>query len=88
MILSAGLDGIKQQVKLRPMLGDTAAESVTEPMPTNLQASLDALKRDDFLISLLGTELSTAYIAVRESEAKLNCDKSLEEEVTNALIKA
>jgi glutamine synthetase len=54
-------------------------------MPLTLQASLDVLKTDNFLLSILGSKLSTAYIAVRESEAKLNCEKTLEEEVADAL---
>lgn len=87
MILSAGLEGMKQQVKLRPMLGDSSAVLV-EPMPTTLQASLDKLKKDDLLLSVLGTELSTAYVAVRESEVNLNSKKTLEEEVADALNKA
>jgi len=86
MILSAGLQGIKSQAKLRPMLGDATAADATAPeMPRTLQASLDILKNDDYLLSILGDELSTAYIAVRESEAKLGCKKTLDEEVADAL---
>lgn len=84
MILSAGLQGMKNRAKLRPMLGDAAAAH----LPTTLQASLDILKNDDYLLSILGDKLSTAYIAVRESEAKLNCKKTFEEEVADALNRA
>jgi len=89
MILSAGLQGIKHQKELRPMLGasDLGAVSV-DSMPTSLQASLDILKSDDLLVSILGPELSTAYIAVRESEATTNCKKTIEEEVADALSRA
>jgi glutamine synthetase len=85
MILCAGLQGMKQQTKLRPMLGDSNTAALPVDMPLTLQASLDVLKTDNFLLSILGSKLSTAYIAVRESEAKLNCEKTLEEEVADAL---
>jgi hypothetical protein len=44
------------------------------------------LKANDTLLSLLGQELSTAYIAVRESMVQI--DKSIEEEVMDAFNKA
>lgn len=86
MILSSGLQGIKQEAKLRPMLGTNTAEPLVE-MPTTLQSSLDNLKTDTFLLSMLGTELSTAYIAVRESEVNLNSKSTLKEEVSDALVR-
>jgi len=82
MILAAGMEGIKKGRKLRPM----ATDATSEPLPQSLQESLDLLKNDEFLLSILGPELSTAYIAVRESEAKN--EKSLEEEVMDAFHKA
>jgi glutamine synthetase len=89
MVLSAGLQGMKHRKKLRPMVGDVAASyqdvvSVNS-MPTSLQTSIDILKADDFLLSILGSALSTAYIAVRESEASVSSKKSLEDEVADAL---
>lgn len=77
MILSAGMEGLKCGKVLRPMASaDTAASA---PLPQSLSESLDCLKEDNFLLSVLGQELSTAYIAVREFEAK--AETSLEEEV-------
>jgi len=81
-ILAAGMDGMKRGKKLRPALSDAA----TEPLPKSLQESLDLLKEDDLLISVLGPELSRAYIAVREFEAQH--EKTLEEEVIDAFKKA
>lgn len=79
MILSAGMQGLKSGKKLRPMASADAAA----PLPQSLHESLDCLKRDDFLLSVLGPEFSTAYIAVREYEAQNQ--SSLEEEVAAAL---
>ncbi len=61
-------------------------ESNALPLPQSLQESLDALKKDELLLSILGDELSTAYIAVRELEART--ETSLEEEVSAALNRA
>lgn len=82
MILAAGMDGMKNERKLRPMI--TGATS--EPLPQSLQESLDLLKKDEVLLSILGPELSTAYIAVRESEAQN--EKTFDEEVMDAINKA
>jgi len=81
-ILAAGMDGMKNERKLRPMIDDAAIE----PLPNSLQESLSLLKKNQFLLSVLGPELSTAYVAVRESEAM--SDTSLEDEVMDAYNKA
>eukprot|EP00804_Cyclotella_cryptica_P012911 CCRYP_002261-RA/>CCRYP_002261-RA protein AED:0.36 eAED:0.36 QI:0/-1/0/1/-1/1/1/0/109 len=92
VILLAGLQGMKHGKKLRPMLGDVDAAYqdvvLVKRMPTSLQNSLDILKADDFLLSILGSELSTAYIVVSEAEAAVCCKKPLEDEVTDALKRA
>lgn len=77
-VLAAGMDGLKNGSELRPMIAD----AVSEPLPKSLQESLNLLKKDDFLLSVLGPELSTAYVAVREYEAKI--EKTLEAEVIDA----
>ena len=56
------------------------------PLPQSLQESLDLLKKDELLLSILGSELSTAYIAVRELEAR--AETTLEEAVVAALNRA
>lgn len=88
MILSSGLQGMKEQAKLRPELRDYNAAEAVESLPTSLQASLDALKSDNFLLSLLGNKLSTAYIQVRESEINFSGDRTFKEEVAEALERA
>jgi glutamine synthetase len=80
MILSAGIEGVKIGKELRPK---ASADAAASPLPQSLQESLDCLKRDEFLLSVLGPELSTAFIAVREYEA--HNESSLEEEVAAAL---
>jgi len=82
-ILAAGMEGIKNGKVLRPMMND---ENNALPLPQSLQESLDSLKKDELLLSILGDELSTAYIAVRELEA--HTETTLEEEVAAALNRA
>ena len=82
MVLVAGIDGIKNEKALRPMIDDAPSE----PLPKSIQESLDLLKKNEFLLSVLGPELSTAYIAVRESEVQI--EKMIEEEVMDAFNKA
>ncbi|KAL9187947.1 hypothetical protein ACHAXT_006325 [Thalassiosira profunda] len=82
-VLAAGMDGIKRERTLRPAMDDVTA---SEPLPGTLQESLDLLKKNELLLHVLGSELNTAYIAVRESEAQI--EKTLEEEVVDAFNKA
>jgi len=83
MVLAAGMHGLKNRRNLRPPM---EADDRSEPLPESLQESLDLLKANNTLLSLLGQELSTAYIAVRESMVQI--DKSIEEEVMDAFNKA
>ena len=80
MIIAAGLDGILKQKVLRPS-GDG------ELLPTSLADSLHILKGNELLSSLLGPELMTAYVAVRES-ILLTEKTSLEAQLLDAFIKA
>eukprot|EP00984_Skeletonema_dohrnii_P024654 scaffold13802_cov94-Skeletonema_dohrnii-CCMP3373.AAC.1 len=70
------MEGIKNGKVLRHMMDD---ENNALPLPQSLQESLDSLKKDELLLSILGDELSTAYTAVRELEART--ETTLEEEV-------
>ena len=82
LILAAGMDGMKSKKKLRPMIDNVPAE----PLPKSLQESLDLLKKNALLLSVLGYELSTAYIAVRESEIQI--ERTIAEEVIDAFNRA
>lgn len=81
MILAAGMDGMKNGKKLRPSIDETK-----EPLPSTLKESLGILKENESLLSAMGPELSTGYLAVREFEAGL--ERSLEEEVKDAYDRA
>lgn len=83
MVLAAGMHGLKNGRNLRPPM---EADDRSEALPESLQESLDLLKANDTLVSLLGQELSTAYIAVRESMVQI--DESIEEELMDAFNKA
>ncbi len=74
----AGIDGIRRSLQAgEPLLADPAvldpAErerlSVTR-LPSNLGVALDALEADSYLMSVLGPLRSTAYLAVKRSEAE------------------
>ncbi|KAL7547645.1 hypothetical protein ACHAWF_010934 [Thalassiosira exigua] len=82
MILAAGMEGMVNEMELRSMVTD----DTREPLPQTLQESIELLKKNESLLSVLGPELSQAYVAVRETESKI--EKSLEEEVTDAFNKA
>lgn len=83
VVLSAGMEGIKNEKVLRPMMTD---ESNAPPLPQTLQESVELLKKDELLLSILGDDLSTAYIAVKELEAR--SESTLEDEVATALKRA
>jgi glutamine synthetase len=73
----AGLDGIRRSLDPgEPLLVDPATLEAAERerltvvrLPGSLTAALDALADDEFLLSALGPLRSTAYLAVKRSEA-------------------
>ncbi len=74
----AGIDGIRRSLDAgEPLLADPAALDPAERerlsvarLPSNLRAALDALEADSYLMSALGPLRSTAYLAVKRSEAE------------------
>ncbi|HUW87201.1 MAG TPA: glutamine synthetase family protein [Candidatus Paceibacterota bacterium] len=76
-LIACGLDGIQRKLEPgEPCEHDPARLSPEElargkvrPLPTSMSAALDELEKDQFLLDTMGTMLSTAYIAVRRSEA-------------------
>jgi glutamine synthetase len=74
----AGIDGIRRSLSPgEPLLVDPAVLDSAERMrlsvvrlPASLGAALDALEADSFLMSALGPLRSTAYLAVKRSEAE------------------
>ena len=70
-IISSGLEGIAKNWKLRPENGPAEMESKNEALPFTFEESLNILEKDDFLCKeVLGSKLSTAYIAVRRAEVE------------------
>ncbi|HSZ38877.1 MAG TPA: hypothetical protein VK817_02865 [Trebonia sp.] len=73
----AGLDGLRRALSpSEPLLADPAtlspakrSEFSVSPLPSSLSAALDALEADSVLMSALGGLRSTAYLAVKRSEA-------------------
>jgi glutamine synthetase len=74
----AGIDGIRRDLDAgEPLLVDPATLEVSERerlsvfrLPSNLGVALDALEADPYLMSALGPLRSTAYLAVKRSEAE------------------
>lgn len=85
-ILSSGLDGIVRQLTLRPKVGPSDAGG--DALPDTLDKSLACLREDKVLLSVLGKELSTGFIALKEAEIANAADMSLDDEVALALKKA
>mmetsp|Transcript_1501 Transcript_1501/g.2333 ORF Transcript_1501/g.2333 Transcript_1501/m.2333 type:complete len:491 (+) Transcript_1501:162-1634(+) len=84
LVLSAGLDGIKKHLTLRPSIGLAGPGA---PLPATLQESADLLSKDQLLLRVMGPELSQAYIAVTRKEAE-GVNDALESEVWRALKRA
>lgn len=84
-VLSAGLNGIVGDLTLRPS-SDEAKNST--PLPTTLPESLEKLRNNTLLNSVLGVALVTNYVALRSAEAEFTSKSTLEEEVVNAYNKA
>jgi len=92
-LLHSGLDGIARGLKLRPALSEIAetdnSSTIVAPLPTSLEAALDALQQDETIIQhLLGPRLSQAYLALRRSEAQRSSNMTLEDEVREALARS
>jgi len=75
LILTAGLDGIENNLSLQPPVDAdlyTADESVTGkllPLPGSLAQAIRLARGSEFVKSLLGEELLSKYLAVKEAEA-------------------
>ena len=75
-LIAAGLDGVRRELNPGdPTLVDPGNCSDEERArrgihryPTTLLEAVDALERDDVLMSALGAELADAYMAVKRSE--------------------
>lgn len=82
-ILACGLEGMAQNLPLRPPL---RVQQRQQTLPSSLQESLVCLQQDTFLSQqVLGDALSKAYIETRRAASEKFHNLSLEEEVAMAL---
>jgi glutamine synthetase len=87
-LLVCGLDGIAENLVLRPSLSQQGSATKQDSLPSSLQESLECLQKDELLCGAMGPELSQAYIAVRQAEAEKSASLTLEEEAEIALRKS
>ncbi len=88
-VLAAGLDGIRQGLRPPdPVSVDPGALPESErttlgidALPSRLGDSLDALRKDSVLLDALGSDLSRAFLAVRQAEWEAMKEWTLEDEV-------
>jgi glutamine synthetase len=71
-VLFAGLHGLREELPLpAPIAGDAydLGDGAGEPLPTSLDAALDALERDAFLRAAMGPEIVDTFAAMKRLEA-------------------
>ena len=88
-LLYSGLDGLSQQLELRPPIASESAASEIVPLPATLEEALNALENDERINDdLLGPRLSRGYLALRRNEAERASKMTLEDEVKEALARS
>ena len=89
-LLYSGLDGLSQQLDLRPPLASEATASESSvPLPSTVEEALDALENDERINNaLLGPRLSRGYLALRRNEAERASKMTLEDELKEALARS
>jgi glutamine synthetase len=88
-MIAAGLDGVRRRLSLpEAVTVDPATLTDSERnskqidrLPNNLGESIQQLQQNKTLLSALGADLATAYLAVRQAEYEAMKDWSLEQEV-------
>jgi glutamine synthetase len=87
-ILFAGMDGIAQNMKLRPMMMSGAfdkSDKGSNTLPKSLEESVECLSNDALFLELMGEKLIESYTAVKRAEVEYSQKKSLVEEVQEAM---
>lgn len=85
-ILFAGMDGISQNMKLRPSNDNSNdGNNRNESLPITLEDSLDCLSNDSLLCELLGEKLATSYVAIKKAEGKYAKEKALLQEIQDTI---
>lgn len=88
-VIAAGLDGVQhgwepeQPVAVDPgyLSADDRKVRKIDSLPTNLGEAIAHLKQDDVLLNALNSQLSAAYLAVRQAEWEAMKDWDLQAEV-------
>ncbi len=91
-VLAAGMDGMEkgldpgEPITVDPatLSGEERADRGIYPLPTNLDAALDALEKDGVLIGALGEQIVRTHLAVGRAQAMMARDLSPEEVATAA----
>lgn len=89
-LLYSGLDGLQQELELRPQLSATTSETeALVPLPASLEEALNALEGDKRINdNLLGARLSQGYLALRRNEAERSSKMTVEEELKEAIARS
>lgn len=88
-VIAAGIHGLEEEMSLPQSVQEDPAyinQDLMEKhgikrLPSDLRQALSKLKKDETILSALGDELSTAYIAVKEADIKEMGALTLQEEV-------
>jgi len=92
-VLASGLDGIVRSLKLRPPVNNNnrgnaangSSSSDSDKLPSSLKESLNCLNQNQFIMGVMGKELFTSYLAVRREEDRVSSERTLDQEVFEAL---
>ncbi|MDJ0677228.1 MAG: glutamine synthetase family protein [Calothrix sp. MO_167.B42] len=88
-IIAAGLDGVRRSLSLpeavvvdpQTLTDSQRSSQQIDRLPSSLGESIQQLQQDRTLLSALGPDLGTAYLAVRQAEYQAMKEWSLEQEV-------
>ncbi|WP_424246168.1 glutamine synthetase [Elusimicrobium posterum] len=75
LIVAAGMDGVERNIKLPPPVdadlytADTSITSALACLPDSLQKALSLAKNSEFVKGVMGEELLSKYISLKEAEA-------------------
>ena len=84
-LLVSGLDGIKQNLTLRPSLHEIQNTDEIVPLPSSVEDAFAELEKDTLLCNTFGPTLMKGYLALRRNEANRSSAMSLSDEIKEAL---
>ena len=88
VILLAGLDGISQNLTLRPARSVATTSAADLKLPTTIEESLKHLKSNIALTSSIPSAMLQGYLAIRTAEANELSSLALSDELSSALHKS